>query len=264
MNSYAVVPDRPIVALVGDAPGYIQDDPSIVRSKRKHPTEEVYTDILIAFEWFNERLFEGQLSFPVFTFSRKPRMLGAFVPYRFRRVSGESAHEIILNPHYLSLLGDYETLSTLAHEMAHLWREEYGIEATSGRYRSRGYHDEVWAECMDRIGLAPSDTGAPGGKRTGTSVSHYVIDGGPFDLAARELIADGFVIRWRDRTAELPEATGSAEGAAFPPNPNPSRAKDRIKFSCVSCGLNAWAKPSAQLKCTPCDAPLGPFIPEGA
>ena len=118
-------------------------DESIVRLNGVQPTEEAYSDILLAFAWFNERLFEGQLSAPMITFSRKPQMLGAFCPNRFESKSGMSAHEIILNPHYLSRREDFESLSTLVHEMAHQWREDFGPAGTRGRARSYGYHDEV-------------------------------------------------------------------------------------------------------------------------
>lgn len=104
-------------------------DESIVRLNGVQPTEEAYSDLLLAFAWFNERLFGGQLAAPMITFSRKARMLGAFCPNRFESKSGMSAHEIILNPYYLSRREDFESLSTLVHEMAHQWREDFGPAA---------------------------------------------------------------------------------------------------------------------------------------
>ena len=164
-------------------------------------------------------------------------MLGAFAPNRFESRTGESAHEIILNPHYLAQREDFESLSTLVHEMAHQWREELGPVGRRRTKGARGYHDLVWAECMERVGLMPSDTGAPDGKRTGPRVSHYVIEGGPFERTARELIASGFVIRWRDIPI-APEGNDPGNDAAA----KPKSQKSRVKFSCPDCGQNAWAK----------------------
>jgi hypothetical protein len=36
----------------------------------------------------------------------------------------------------------------------------------------RSYHDRQWAAKMKEIGLQPSTTGEPGGKETGSSVTH--------------------------------------------------------------------------------------------
>lgn len=239
-----------------DAQTIAEDAESIVRPNRVRPTEEAYSDILHAFGYFNERLFEGRLSAPLITFARKPRMLGAFCPNRFQRTSGESAHEIILNPQYLALRDDYDTLSTLVHEMAHQEREDFGPPGSGGKTVSNGYHDAVWADGMERIGLMPSHTGRPGGKRTGGRVSHYVIEGGPFDVAARELILSGFVIRWHDQLTPEDLAKGAGKDGSARPANKPKRKRDRIKFTCGGCGLNAWAKPAARLKCAPCDLGL--------
>ena len=231
-------------------------DESIVRLNGVQPTEEAYSDILLAFAWFNDRLFEGQLSAPMITFARKPRMLGAFCPRRFESKSGIIAHEIILNPHYLSQREDFESLSTLVHEMAHQWREDFGPESARGRTRRNGYHDEAWAACMERLGLMPSSTGEPGGKRTGSRVSHFIVEGGRFDRAARGLIARGFVIRWHERIAPAASKGRTHEPGLEPETSQAAkgrRSKDRLKFTCPDCGLNAWAKPSAQLKCCPCN-----------
>ncbi len=224
---------------------------SIVRSNSVGPTEEAYSDLIFAYAFFNDQLFEGKLSAPLITLARKPRMLGAFAPKRFQNRDGDIAHEIILNPHYLSQREDFDTLSTLAHEMAHQWREDFG-PTPSGKRRG-GYHDAEWADCMERIGLMPSHTGKPGGKRTGPRVSHYVINGGPFEFAARKLLSKGFVIRWADRLIMKTDPAASADDDGSPETKKP---KDRVKFTCVTCGLNAWAKPSAALKCSPCDEEL--------
>ena len=49
----------------------------------------------------------------------------------------------------------------LVHEMTHLEQEEYGKPG------KKGHHNREWVGLMERVGLIPSDTGAPGGKQTG-------------------------------------------------------------------------------------------------
>jgi len=65
---------------------------------------------------------------------------------------------------------------------------------------------------MDAIGLCPSHTGAPGGKRTGQHRSHDVV-GGPFAKACTDLIAEGCVISWRDRVRAHTPWAGEDGGA---------------------------------------------------
>lgn len=40
---------------------------------------------------------------------------------------------------------------------------------------------------MESLGLMPSATAAPRGKRTGDRMSHYIIEGGPFARAFAEM-----------------------------------------------------------------------------
>ena len=80
--------------------------------------------------------------------------------------------------------------------MVHVWQHHYGKPSRSA------YHNREWAAKMDAVGLCPSATGQPDGKRTGQSMSHYVVVGGPFAQVCAALLAEGFVISWRDRARE--------------------------------------------------------------
>jgi len=107
--------------------------------------------------------------------------------------------------------------------MAHLWQAHFGKPGRTS------YHNKQWAGMMEAIGLIPSDTGAPGGKQTGQKVSHYIAGGGPFDKACRALIEQGFVVRYVELWSD-PEARRK-------------KAASKTKYTCLSCGLNAWGKP---------------------
>jgi len=57
--------------------------------------------------------------------------------------------------------------------MCHLEQHHFGKP-------SGAYHNKEWAKMMHAVGLMPSNTGKPGGKQTGQTVSHYIVTGGPF------------------------------------------------------------------------------------
>jgi len=226
----------PIEEITGEAPAQAEpaaEPSSTVETVRAaSPTAEIYGALQTAFDWFNARLFGAALPACLVTLQRKDhRVMGYYSPNRFTAPGGETVDEIAMNPAHFGAVP--ETLSTLAHEMAHLWQEHCGKPSRAG------YHNEEWATKMDAIGLAPRSSDGKG-KRTGQKMTHEIVNGGAFDVACRELLADpAFVLRWREVAAALGEKTKA----------KPTRAK----FSCPDCGANAWAKPAAKLICGECE-----------
>jgi predicted SprT family Zn-dependent metalloprotease len=198
------------------------------------PTEQAYTELQQAYDVFNTALFAGTLPPCLITMQRKNRTYGYFSGNRWNNVAGTVTDEIAMNPTHFATRSAEEVLSTLAHEMAHLWQHHFG------KPPRRAYHNREWADTMEAIGLEPSDTGCPGGKRTGQHMSHYIQGGGPFHRACAELLAQGFAISWRDRGRD--EGQGKKK----------TKSGTRAKYTCPSCGLNAWAKPDAVLLCGAC------------
>ena len=141
------------------------------------------------------------------------------------------SQELALNPDSFIGRTDEMILSTLVHEMTHVWQQ------THGNPPRRSYHDRQWAGKMQEIGLQPSSTGEEGGKETGQRVSHYIILGGRYAKAYAKLAATGFQLHWQS----VP-ATERARG----------KKSSKTKFTCSECGLNAWAKPDALLICGEC------------
>lgn len=194
----------------------------------KAPTEQ-HIQLHKAFEFFNDRLFGNRLPATMIVMQRHKRAYGYFRPDGYTHKSDDSKiHEIALNPETLSR-PDNETLSTLVHEMVHQEQELFGKPSRGG------YHNKQWAEWMDRVGLTPSNTGQPGGKRTGQQMTHYITPGGVFETACQELLDGGFALQWR----------GSGRMEAKPKKKDPSK----VKFSCPVCGANAWAKEGSKLMC---------------
>src|SRR3990172_1772625 len=129
------------------------------------------------FNYYNSELFDGELPEVMINMSRKKNSHGFFAPERWLSVNnGDVVHEISLNPSSLQR-PPVEWHSTLVHEMVHLWDE------STGRKSKGGYHSKKWGQKMEAIGLMPSHTGEPGGKKTGQRMTHYILPAGPFITA---------------------------------------------------------------------------------
>jgi hypothetical protein len=204
---------------------------------RPDPTRKQFDAYRLAFDYFNRTLFGGELPHCLLNFSRLAKSAGFFAAHRWTHVNGvESTHEISLNPDVLDLPA-IEIMQTLVHEMCHLWQEEFGEPSR------RTYHNREWAAKMEAIGLMPSDTGKPGGKKTGQNMQDYVIEFGPFQMAFTDM-PEKALLPWTSRS--LVRAQTQAGG----------KRRGPTKFECPQCHAKAWGKPGSQLTCTPCNKPL--------
>lgn len=197
------------------------------------PTE--YTGLQKAYNHFNRELFDRTLDAVFITYQRRAHSRGYFSADRFSgRVDESGRHELALNPDHFISRSDEEITSTLAHEMVHVWQHQHGKPS------KRGYHNKEWAAKMKAIGLQPSNTGAVGGKETGQQMTHYIIAGGPFQRAYAKLAAAGWKLNLQ---------------SAQRPGPEGGR-NSKTKFTCASCGQNAWGKPELAIDCRPCGAAM--------
>jgi len=207
-----------------------------------------YSNLDRAFSHFNDDLFGCVLPGVLITIHQHPKARGYFRRRAFsHRTDVEaSTDEICLCPDTHAGRTDHDILSTLSHEMCHLWQFHCGTPPR------RCYHDKEFATKMEQIGLMPSDTGLPGGRKTGQRMSHYVIPGGAFDLSCQALLATGWQLQWEQPTRQTP-ASGVSTGAASGEAPKPTRKK----FTCTTCLLSAYAKPTALLVCGQCLIEMG-------
>ncbi len=220
------------------------------------PTLEAGAELQYAYQVLNEGLFDGKLPNCLITHTRKSNVFGYFCPDRYQKVDGELWPELAMNPIYLALRSDRESLSTLAHEMCHVERHYLGPLNRKGGRGTDGYHDRPWVEIMKRIGLQPSHNGLPDGDETGYRMTHYIIVGDAFDQLSRELINNGFKITWADNVRPITSVGGGDEPNFGSKTPAQKAKKNRAKFTCPQCRLNAWAKPSARLVCGNCGIPI--------
>ena len=204
------------------------------------PVTQIYGALDNAFQHFNTELFAQELPLAVITLQRRDaRTMGYFSAARFqsRQNNSTTTDEIALNPQYFGRpLQD--TLSTLVHEMCHLWQEHFDHASRSG------YHNKLWAAKMRQIGLQPSHTGKPGGKDVGQRMLHYIVAGGPFEASCRRLMDGGFDVVWAEALKEVTTTAGDP--------PEDEEEKGRVRWICPNCKQKAWAKPTATLGCWTC------------
>jgi predicted SprT family Zn-dependent metalloprotease len=206
---------------------------------RPNPTQRTYKTLDDAYHFFNERIFDGRLPACLITMQRSRKAYGYFAGGRFGSMDGmEVTDEIALNPSHFRSRTTEQSLSTLVHEMAHLQQHHFGKPSRTS------YHNKEWAQMMRAVGLIPSDTGEPGGREVGQSVSHYIADGGPFARACAELMGNGFDTLYV-------ELWGDGEAAK-----RKKKTASKTKYTCPQCGVNAWAKPQTSLVCGNCREPM--------
>ncbi len=199
------------------------------------PTTQTYTSLTTAYDFFNRELFGSDLPPCLITMQRHKGAFGYFSGERFANTTNpkEITDEIALNPIHFAARKPTEVLSTLVHEMVHLWQHHYG------KPPRKGYHDKQWAVKMREIGLIPTVTGEQGGKETGQKMSHLIEENGRFTHAVTKLFVEHPTILYHDRSSENDSA-------------RKKKAASKTKYTCSSCGLNAWAKPEASLVCGNC------------
>lgn len=252
------------------------------------PTLEAYAELQRAYDYYNEELFEGQLPGAMITFQREKHTFGYYSQNRFvRRANARKADEIAMNPEFFALFALEEACQTMVHEMVHQWQTHFGQPSR------KCYHNLQFAEKMESIGLMPSDTGRPGGKKTGQKMADYPIPGGRFDVATKQLFATGFAISWLDRfpapnrssssvaiavkeglgesvLAELVAIEAEVNSTLYvAPAPVPETIKqeldlvireegdksNRKKYSCPVCPkISVWGRPGLLVKCGKCDS----------
>jgi SprT-like family len=195
-------------------------------------TKAQFSAVQNIYDYFNKAMFEGKLNNCLLNFSRMSKSYGFFAPNRWGVLeSKEMVHEISLNPDHLTR-DPKAVISTLVHEMVHLWQQDFGKP-------SAGYHNKEWAQKMKVVGLYPSSTGAEGGKETGKNCSHYIIEGGLYDVLYNEMPKDYLY----PLVASPFEKAAQAKKAS----------KNKTKYACPSCQTNIWGKPNLKVTCSDCD-----------
>ena len=250
------------------------------------PTSELYNNLMqTSYDHFNKTLFNNSLPDIMFTIQRINGVMGYFSANRWRSIKGVKCHELAINPHYMAQYSVIELMQTLVHEMVHCW------QYCHGKPSQRNYHNKEWANKMESIGLMPSSTGRPGGKKVGQSMNDYPIPGGEFIKECRALIKqDSFTVNWIDANVrpsslttdkerislleqalseenitseeldELTEGLSTTIGSLYDDTDEEYPAKpinkNKTKYVCNNCEINMWGKSNLNILCMDCDIKL--------
>lgn len=227
----------------------------ITKSNKMQLTAKQFSTLNDLFDYYNETLFGGTLEQCLVNLSRHRGAHGFFAPGRWK--DGEkTVHEISINPDSMNR-PDKEWHSTLVHEMCHLWQE------TQGKAPRKCYHDKQFAAKMDSVGLVPSNTGQPGGKRTGQNMTHYVQAGGPFETAFNAIGSENLEALklplkpsrpHLDLAGLVAKIKGSETEGETAEEESKPKSGVKIKYSC-GCGNNVWGKSGLKITCDDCEEP---------
>jgi len=107
---------------------------------------------------------------------------------------------------------------------------------------------------MESIGLMPSNTGRPGGKRTGQRVSHYIIKGGLFEASFKQIKQDN------DIDAKLPCLPNAKLAGRFSDGNSNMKGLSGVKitYTCP-CDYRVWGKFGLKIKCVECGSIFQPM-----
>ena len=183
-----------------------------------------YTLIEYIFNYYNKALFQGQLEYHFI--GMKKGVIGFLFPENIKGREG-SDYESVPDPQGAAW-ENVEFHTALVHEMLHLWQLSYGNPSRGG------YHNAEYAQKSEEVGLAPSSTGQPGGKRTGQKMSHY-----PAPVFLKEF--NNFPFK---EIEYLPLPV--KEGEAY------TGKNDKTKYQCPGCGFISWNKPNVIINCYGC------------
>ena len=243
------------------------------------PTEDFYNDLQKIYDIFNEKLFAKTLPNCLITVQRQKRVMGYFSSHRWVNEDGIKLHELALNPAYFTSCNFIEVFQTIVHEMCHLWQFEYG------KVSRRSYHNKEWASKMESVGLIPSSTGTPGGKKTGQNMNDYPLKNGLFENICIDLYKKGLFVKWFDRFPEVQKInTNSINHSEIEDDHNfvnetdeeilknlytvvseivcdivpleereNAINKQKAKYTCKNCGANVWGKNGLNLRCNDCN-----------
>jgi predicted SprT family Zn-dependent metalloprotease len=239
-------------------------------NKESSPSRDLYDAIEKMFNHFNSSLFDNSLPSVVITMQKQKNVMGYFSPFSWVSSQDQKKyHEIAINPEYIATFPLVEVLQTLTHELCHAYQTCFGKPSRTG------YHNKEWSEKMLSIGLIPSTTGKPGGKKVGQKMSDYPEPNGRFIKACEELVlqnnakfpivAISGVVNSGDSESldmsnevvqsilEMPvcEALGIEITIT-----EKKKVKQKTKYSCGKCKVNVWGKNNLNIICADCKTPF--------
>jgi predicted SprT family Zn-dependent metalloprotease len=188
-------------------------------------TAEEYWQLGRAYDFLNERLFDGSLTPLMITYRGKAGRLGKYVPdHLSERGGSRKTAELMLNPDHFGE-NDEDILAGFTAGIAQHWQYECGNPSRPG------YYNQEWRDKMQSIGLPTSGRGQKVAAIT-------IEEDGLFQTAVRELVTSGFKVRWQSHEEK--------------PEKKKEKSQGKPTYRCRGCGQNTWSKPGAELVCGKC------------
>ena len=176
------------------------------------------------FHYYNQELFHGELYDCLM--NRKKGAAGFFALERWIDAQKQNMQKTPpLYPEWESM----EFHAAFVHEMVHVWQH------ISGKPSRAGYHNAEFARKMEEIGLIPSSTGEPGGKKTGQKMSQYSPPVGSFINKYKEFWEKDIEYKLLP-VLESTTASGTS----------------KTKYQCPACGKKIWGKTNELVPCYEC------------
>ena len=194
-----------------------------------------YKALQTAYSFFNKKFFKDELPEVFFLFDYHVKRAGGFfAPEKMLYADDtDSTHVVCLNPDYL-YRDVYEVFGTLVHEMCHV-AEYHGKEKKPSN--TRNYHSKKWQDIMTSCFLIGEVNS------TRTSGSTVIPEDGKF-----KAIVDEYLQSYEWLTVRSSDAV-----KIDPVKVKKAKAKNKIKYTCGSCGANVWGKPDLSIMCKPCN-----------
>lgn len=201
------------------------------RTRKIQTMAELQAALQAAFNAINEYFYNNELEKVIITVkeSRKPGAVGTFCYGKEWRQNGKERHEINIAADYIGTRTVEETITTLMHEMVHLYCCQKGIQDTS---RSGTYHNKRFKQAAEAHGLDIAEE-----PKIGWSVTKA-------KQSTQKWIADNIPIK---SFAIYKVAANSAKKGT-----TKTRQSSR-KYVCPSCGLIARLTKEATIACVACD-----------
>ena len=131
------------------------------------------------------------------------------------------------------LFRSVEVFGTLVHEMCHVAEYHYKEKKPSS---TRNYHSKVWQDLMTSCFLIGQVN------KTRTSGSTVIPEDGKFKAVVNEYL----------QSYEWLTVKSSDAIKVDPAKVKKAKAKNKVKYTCASCGSNVWGKPNLSILCSPC------------
>ena len=115
---------------------------------------------------------------------------------------------------------------------------------------------------MKEVGLIPSNTGKPGGKKTDQRMTRYIEKEGPYQKAFEKMpkryilpftSLDGEVMKMLVEGGVSSISKGKGDDRSERLRKLRPVSRKKTKYTCLGCKANVWGKPGLKLICGECD-----------